>query len=1191
VQLGLEEGFAAQGAQVMTIPRVRGLSLEAQAAWLREVQTRCEAGGFDQVWAEVVHSEWDTEALRWLETVAPKRVGLLMESLGYDSAAFAVAPQLRERRALVEKRLPHFTHVVAVDEQDAAELSQQGRVAAVWWPQAVPRRCISALPEAPPDRRALFFGQLYGERQAWLEHPEVQPLLWRPDVSPEDTAGLPPLFDGMTRALGTALERGTRLGPEDWRAFTEAWRAVRRTGFGVWLRGLQQGAAVVNLPSLFRGYAGRVVEAMAAGRPVISWNVADRPRTGSLFQDGSEILLFDKGDPAALAAHLRRLRHEPAWARQLAENARGKILRGHTVEIRMRQLFAWIETGVAPDYTAVPDPAEEASFIPAPLEPALASRPAPDAEGSPGSREGARELHLTTGIVQWHLGDLERAARDRRMAAANPLDDVAQVQEAEVAARLGHWPEAQEALRRALERIPDHPAAWKLIGDWSLAQGDGAMAVEAYSLLVARDRCDLGAYVDLAIARLNAARAVSGAGHGGTIPQDTRELATQFLPRARANVQRISRSITRGELPPVARIGHLGEARRLLERGDLPAAWAATVRALEARPFHPEGFLLLAEIAQAAGEGGRARICAERAAKLAPKWKPARNFLKALPPSRSTAPRVQLPELPAGLTSRTPRLTVCLIARNEERFLGQCLESIRAVADQIVVVDTGSTDWTKDIAVRFGAEVYSYSWHDDFSAARNAALEHATGDWVLVLDADEEVPAADLPLLRQEMRQASVMALRLPIVDVGREEEGQSYVPRLFRNAPGLFFVGRVHEQVFSSIEVRRAEWGLENRLGRTTLRHHGYVAAVQQERRKNARNLALLERALDELPGEPNLVMNYGLELARAGRPAEALERYGEAFLQLSALPREQVVAELRESLLTQYATHLLGARQCEAVIDVLESPLAQAAGLTASMHFLFGMAQIERQEWARAIPHFRACLAKRNQPALSPLHLEVRRGAPHHCLAACQMRLRRFTEAGQSFAAALAVQPEARPIRFDYAMFLAESGRPVEGLKVLHELITEKADEPTPWLLGARIALSRPEFGEFANDWTSAALEHHGYATAFQALRAEALLLRQDVGQAHGHWLRAQHPANPRHAAALLLCRLLRGEDLPVLSLPEPLVSGELLNWYRRLIEWRAAPLVEGINARLENLRRIVPSACGVLDKALHEAVGEAV
>ena len=87
---------------------------------------------------------------------------------------------------------------------------------------------------------------------------------------------------------------------------------------------------------------------------------------------------------------------------------------------------------------------------------------------------------------------------------------------------------------------------------------------------------------------------------------------------------------------------------------------------------------------------------------------------------------------------------------------------MRSLANQIVVVDTGSTDRTVEIAKEFGAEVHSFTWSDDFSAARNAALEHATGDWVLALDADEELSAKDHEKLRVAMGDARQRGLRAP---------------------------------------------------------------------------------------------------------------------------------------------------------------------------------------------------------------------------------------------------------------------------------------------------------------------------------------------------------------------------------------------------------------------------------------------
>jgi tetratricopeptide (TPR) repeat protein len=374
-----------------------------------------------------------------------------------------------------------------------------------------------------------------------------------------------------------------------------------------------------------------------------------------------------------------------------------------------------------------------------------------------------------------------------------------------------------------------------------------------------------------------------------------------------ALVQLRSRKGAPVTLPEAALLGSLTEATELLRQKEFRSAWNATLAALTLRPFHCEAWLMLAEIARAAGDFERAHLCASRARKLAPNWRPAKQFLKQH--SGKPGQSVALPSLPE--TPAAPRLSVCLITKNEERFLEQCLRSVADLAHQIIVVDTGSTDNTIEIAKKFNADVHSFTWTDDFSAARNESLKYATGDWVLVLDADEELPAEYRATLVSEMQSADVIAYRLPIIDKGREEEGCSYVPRLFRNAPGLFFVGRVHEQIFSSLEVRRAEWGLENKLGKTALLHHGYTDEVVTSRNKIARNLRLLELAVEEMPNEPNLLMSFGLELVRSGHLEAGLEQYWEAFHVLSALPAGQIVPELRETLLTQLATQLMAAKQ----------------------------------------------------------------------------------------------------------------------------------------------------------------------------------------------------------------------------------------------------------------------------------------
>ena len=102
-----------------------------------------------------------------------------------------------------------------------------------------------------------------------------------------------------------------------------------------------------------------------------------------------------------------------------------------------------------------------------------------------------------------------------------------------------------------------------------------------------------------------------------------------------------------------------------------------------------------------------------------------------------------------------------MIVKNEEQFLDQCLAALDGVAHQIVVVDTGSTDRTVQIAKAHGAEVHHFDWCDDFAAARNFALEHARGDWVLVLDADEVLTTEGLNGLRQDMATPNLMGCRI----------------------------------------------------------------------------------------------------------------------------------------------------------------------------------------------------------------------------------------------------------------------------------------------------------------------------------------------------------------------------------------------------------------------------------------------
>src|SRR4030066_756382 len=106
-------------------------------------------------------------------------------------------------------------------------------------------------------------------------------------------------------------------------------------------------------------------------------------------------------------------------------------------------------------------------------------------------------------------------------------------------------------------------------------------------------------------------------------------------------------------------------------------------------------------------------------------------------------------EQPVAQKTGRPTISACMIVKNEEKFLAQCLKSIKDAVDEIIIVDTGSTDNTVEIAQSFGAKVYHHPWRNSFSEARNHSLSYATCDWILQIDADEALEQSDIPLLHK----------------------------------------------------------------------------------------------------------------------------------------------------------------------------------------------------------------------------------------------------------------------------------------------------------------------------------------------------------------------------------------------------------------------------------------------------------
>ncbi|MBW4085585.1 glycosyltransferase family 2 protein [Paenibacillus sp. S150] len=222
------------------------------------------------------------------------------------------------------------------------------------------------------------------------------------------------------------------------------------------------------------------------------------------------------------------------------------------------------------------------------------------------------------------------------------------------------------------------------------------------------------------------------------------------------------------------------------------------------------------------------------------------------------------------------RITLCMIVKDEAGNLDRCLKSVRGVADEIVVVDTGSTDSTVQIARRYGAEIVAFPWSGDFAAARNAGLTQARGRWILVLDADEELDESSRGelLLCAEHTEYEAFFLRIHN-HKGTSRSSQTItvnpILRMFRNRPEYRFSGIIHEQI-ASVIVQAAPAAAMH-LSTVVIHHYGYAAGVVAKRDKIRRNVELLKEQLKLSPGDAFHHFNMAVEYMRLGEYDHALE------------------------------------------------------------------------------------------------------------------------------------------------------------------------------------------------------------------------------------------------------------------------------------------------------------------------------
>lgn len=308
-------------------------------------------------------------------------------------------------------------------------------------------------------------------------------------------------------------------------------------------------------------------------------------------------------------------------------------------------------------------------------------------------------------------------------------------------------------------------------------------------------------------------------------------------------------------------------------------------------------------------------------------------------------------------------LSLCMIVKDEEAFIGQCLNSVQDAVDEIIVVDTGSTDQTKEVAKSCGAQVYEFAWTGNFSEARNYSIAKANGEWILWMDADEMLEKEDAIKLREGVRTSQKNILLIQLLNyVGKDEPNryQLYTMnhhRLFRNNQNFEFTNAIHEQLHAKRgKIDEAEVGLLP----VRIYHFGYLEVVVQQKRKYERNMSMLKELEKSGTDNPWLYYHIASEYYR-------MERYQEAFVSLNkAIPQFLSMGQLPPSMLyhMKYSI-LIAAGSLDSARKGIEKAL-QIYPDYVDLHFYHGVILFKLHQYAEALEAFMHCIEMGDFPSL---------------------------------------------------------------------------------------------------------------------------------------------------------------------------------------------------------------------------------
>ncbi len=537
-----------------------------------------------------------------------------------------------------------------------------------------------------------------------------------------------------------------------------------------------------------------------------------------------------------------------------------------------------------------------------------------------------------------------------------------------------------------------------------------------------------------------------------------------------------------------------------------------------------------------------------------------------------------------------------MIVKDEEAQLARCLDSVHGIAHQLVVVDTGSTDRTVAIAASYGAKIVHHVWDGNFSAARNVSLDHAEGDWVLILDADERLTRGERVVAALAAADESVESFMLPLVNFVGERAYEEAVTapsvRMFRNRPEYRFTRALHEQILMAIQAARPN-GACVWLD-APIEHFGYLNAVVHDKDKIARNLTIARAEVERYPRDAFAWYNLGQEHFRLCQWDQAVFAYQQAFPNL-----ESLAAGYAPALLKHLVVCLIHAGRPDEAIAVCDDAM-EAYELFTDLWVLKALARMSQERFDEAVELLEIALDMGEVGGGFFISDEgVGSYKARWWLAQCHAQLGRLDAAAAAFVEALrsmAARQRYLPLPVEGLLQVWQAQQVTQDQMHARLAATVDLDQPRWRELCGRLAVDRglPELAERLLDPACALHASTRLAHGLQRLR------RGDVEGA----LACFAPIGPDDAAAVeadwhrLLARIVAGDLAAVKRQLEGSLAdrgdADLVSIYRGLLQlWSgraAAPVIQ--TARLAPLRQNLEGLLSLLlETERYELFGPAI